>query len=275
MSAIDTPLTRDFPSVAHLSRPELEQLVGPFDPARPSVPWYASPATPGAGAGAGAGPSAPPAEEHAFEALVDSLAEVRALRAAIDALTAQSTEKAARNAALQPALEALRLESQALHDRARQLRDEAWPAAQREMNDVRRRFDPPAMLATLGQSAARLHDRSESFASAFVEGLPLDVVAAGVSCLKCTVFPIPLLTLILPQTARGSGRDSSWIRSRSRVRNRSGGRSSGGDKQRAGGRRRVCAPVPLDADGVPQAQHHGRPVGQGERVVMDRCNCSK
>ncbi|PWN86544.1 hypothetical protein FA10DRAFT_270107 [Acaromyces ingoldii] len=35
------------------------------------------------------------------------------------------------------------------------------------------------MLATLGQSAARLHDRSESFASAFVEGLPLDVVAAG------------------------------------------------------------------------------------------------
>lgn len=187
MNAIDTPLTRDFPSVAQLSRPELEQLVANFDPMQPSTPWYAqqqqhasssSSSSQQSPSSSKVAATAPPAEEHAFELFVESLPEIKALRNSIDQLTAQSAQRASHNASLQPALESLRAEVQHLYDRAVQLRDLEWPTVQREMGEARRKLEPQTLLARLSQSATRLHDSSESFASAYVEGLTMDAAMA-------------------------------------------------------------------------------------------------
>lgn len=43
------------------------------------------------------------------------------------------------------------------------------------MNEAYRRFSPSTLHFGLTQSASKLHDESESLASAFAEGLPLDV----------------------------------------------------------------------------------------------------
>jgi hypothetical protein len=83
----------------------------------------------------------------------------------------------ARNAALQPALEALRGETQQYYDRARLL-EQQWPIIEAEMKESYKKFTPSSLLFTLTQSASKLHDQSESLANAFVEGLPLEIAVS-------------------------------------------------------------------------------------------------
>lgn len=88
----------------------------------------------------------------------------------------------ARNAALQPALEALRSDTQQLYDRAR-THEQQWPLVEAEMREAYKRFTPSSLLFTLTQSASKLHDQSESLANAFVEGLPLEIAVS--QCFTC------------------------------------------------------------------------------------------
>lgn len=76
-----TQLTHEFPSLANLTRQELELLIGSWHPAKEESSWYNSGAE-------------PPAEEQAFEALIDSLPEVQALREESQKLLKLSEEKA-------------------------------------------------------------------------------------------------------------------------------------------------------------------------------------
>lgn len=80
----------------------------------------------------------------------------------------------ARNMALRPELEKLRAETQRQYDRARQFEAE-WPTVQEQMNQAYKRFAPSTLLLGLTHSASKLHEQSESLASAFAEGLPLEV----------------------------------------------------------------------------------------------------
>jgi ESCRT-I complex subunit VPS37 len=196
---MQTPLTHEFPSTSTLNRSDLLNLIGAWDASRPSAPWYQQQQQSSSSA------SAPPLEEQAFEAFIESLSEVRLMRQETEKLIRESEEKAgeivtrpagwecatfflpdlffflplptARNMALQPPLEKLRVETQQLYDRARSL-EQQWPRVDAEMKDVYKRFTPFSLLSTLTQSASRLHDESESLANAFVEGLPLEIAVS-------------------------------------------------------------------------------------------------
>ena len=94
---------------------------------------------------------------------------------------------------MQPGLEALRNETQQLYDRARRLEQE-WPLLENQMKEAYKRFSPSTLLFALTQSATKLHDQSESLASAFAEGLPLEVavsVPGVIPLCKKSVADIP------------------------------------------------------------------------------------
>lgn len=86
-------------------------------------------------------------------------------------------DSTARNAALQPELEALRSDNQHLYDRARSL-EQQWSRVETEMREIYKKFTSSSLLFTLTQSASKLHDESESLANAFVEGLPLEIAVS-------------------------------------------------------------------------------------------------
>jgi hypothetical protein len=99
---LHTPLTHDFPSTASLGRSDLIDLLGSWDPSRPSVPWYQQqrqqqlPTAP---------PLSVPLEEQAFEAFIESLPEVKLLRQETESLIRESEDKAGK---LQPVIYELR-----------------------------------------------------------------------------------------------------------------------------------------------------------------------
>ncbi|PWN38370.1 uncharacterized protein FA14DRAFT_131721 [Meira miltonrushii] len=165
-SGIQTPLTQEYPAIATMSRQEIESLLAGYNPNRSDPPWYLQQATP-----------TMPAEETGFEAFIESQPQIQQLRQESQRLLKQNEEKASRNMTMQPGLEALRNETQQLYDRARKYEQE-WPLLDNQMKEAYKRFSPSTLLFTLTQSAGKLHDQSESLASAFAEGLPLESGAA-------------------------------------------------------------------------------------------------
>ncbi|PWN19136.1 hypothetical protein BCV69DRAFT_251465 [Microstroma glucosiphilum] len=159
-SQVDSILYRDFPSTIGLSREDLEELLG-----RPEHQQQAQQRAAQQGLDA---------SDAYLEAFVDSLPEVRALFDEHARLLKESEAKAARNLALQPGLEALRAETQHYHDRA-VAAEQQWPRAEAEMKEAYKRFAPSSMHSQLVHDASRLHQQSEALASAFVDGLPLDI----------------------------------------------------------------------------------------------------
>lgn len=90
---LQTPLTHDYPSTASLTRSDLINLLGSWDPSRPSAPWYQQLLQQQPGAPAASTPTAP-IEEQAFEAFIESLPEIKAMREETEALLRESEDKA-------------------------------------------------------------------------------------------------------------------------------------------------------------------------------------
>lgn len=208
-ASLHTSLTQDYPATASLTRQDLESLLAGWDPSRADATWYRAQT---AEAGRSGLPSAsnnssnakaiPPGEE-AFEAFIDSLPQVQAMRQESQRLLKQSEEKAARNVTLRPTLEGLRAETQSLYDRALSLQQQ-WPHIEQDMAEAYKRFAPSTLLFSLTQSASKLHDESESLASAFVEGLPLEVAVSVAHdiALPCHNASQHLLTMIILHCSR-------------------------------------------------------------------------
>ena len=95
---LQTPLTRDYPSTSSLTRSDLVNLLGKWDPSRTSSsPWYLQQHPqqhPNSGGSKQTTATAPPMEEQAFEAFIETLPEVRAMRQESEALLRESEEKA-------------------------------------------------------------------------------------------------------------------------------------------------------------------------------------
>lgn len=202
-TSIQTPLTQEYPAIASMSRQEIESLLAGWNPNRSDPPWYLQQASQPSSSSSSipVQPSAPtmPAEEAGFEAFIESQPQIQQLRQESQRLLKQNEEKASRNMTMQPGLEALRNETQQLYDRARRYEQE-WPLLDNQMKEAYKRFSPSTLLFTLTQSASKLHDQSESLASAFAEGLPLEV-AVSTSYLKSVVVVLPLIsTLFLPHS---------------------------------------------------------------------------
>ncbi|SNX82718.1 uncharacterized protein MEPE_01424 [Melanopsichium pennsylvanicum] len=166
-SALQTRLTTTFPQTASLLREDLQSLA-----ADPSIPLP------------GQSPSEPSQASAYFEAFFHSLPKTQSLYSSHASLLRANEEKAARNLALQPDLEALRAETQALFDRAKALEAE-WATKEAQLNELQKRFSPSALHFGLMQSASKLNDKSEALANAFVEGLeyPLDDSGTAVNAL--------------------------------------------------------------------------------------------
>ncbi|CAO1636463.1 unnamed protein product [Jaminaea pallidilutea] len=146
----ESPLLRDFPSTANLSRQDLEELLGDDNEQGGSEK-----------------------NDAYFEAFVDSLPEVRAMLDEHIQMLRSNEEKAQRNLSMQPALEALRSETQQLYDRAIAAEAE-WPKQEAELKEAYKRFAPPALHAQVVRDAAKLHEQSEALAAAYVDGMPLE-----------------------------------------------------------------------------------------------------
>lgn len=181
-SSIQTPLTQEYPAIASMSRQEIESLLAGWNPSKSDPPWYLQQASqPFSSSNSSAVQSSAPVmpnEEAGFEAFIESQPQIQQIRQESQKLLKQSEEKAARNMKMQPDLEALRNETQQLYDRARRLEQE-WPQLENQMKEAYKRFSPSTLLFALTQSASKLHDQSESLASAFAEGLPLEVAVSS------------------------------------------------------------------------------------------------
>lgn len=89
---LQTPLTHDYPSTASLTRSDLINLLGSWDPSRPSAPWYQQQSQQSR---APPGPiHTAPIEEQAFESFIESLPEVKAMREETEVLLREGEEKA-------------------------------------------------------------------------------------------------------------------------------------------------------------------------------------
>ena len=109
------------------------------------------------------------------DAAVHALPDVQAWAKAHAALLEEVERAAARNEARRPELESLRSETRSAYEHARTLQAQ-WPAVERALHEARKRFMPFALQSQLQMAANQLHDESEAFANAYVEGLtPMDV----------------------------------------------------------------------------------------------------
>ena len=161
-SSLQTRLTAAFPQTANLTREDLQALASDdaLPPSQPPLPGQPSTA-----------PDTVSPNAAYFEAFLHSLPQTRALYATHSELLRRNEAKAARNLERQPALEALRSETQQLFDRAKALETE-WAQREQQLTEAQKRFNPSALHFSLTQSASKLNDRSEELANAFVEGLP-------------------------------------------------------------------------------------------------------
>lgn len=156
--SLQTRLTTTFPQTANLTREDLQALASedctpaPLPGQPPSQPETITPAS------------------AYFEAFFHTLPQTQALYTVHADLLRANEAKAARNLERQPALEALRAETQQLFDRAKSLEAE-WAQREQQLNEAQKRFNPSALHFNLTQSASKLNDRSEELANAFVEGL--------------------------------------------------------------------------------------------------------
>lgn len=155
-ASIQTRLTTTFPQTANLTREDLQALAADDPPLQQQHPSLEAVPTPQAAY---------------FEAFFHSLPQTRSLYEAHAALLRTNESKAARNLERQPALEALRSETQQLFDRAKSL-EAQWSHTEQQLNEAQKRFNPSALHFSLTQSASKLNDQSEELANAFVEGLP-------------------------------------------------------------------------------------------------------
>ncbi|PWN41019.1 hypothetical protein IE81DRAFT_197340 [Ceraceosorus guamensis] len=156
------PADSQLPDISHLSRAELQQLLGSTHNGQ--------------------------SNDDAFHSWVAR--NVPALKAAQqeeEALLRRAEELAEINMQLKPELEGLRRETKEYFDEARKLELE-WPELERRQREAYKRFAPSSLLALLTQSTSKLHDESESLAGAFVEGLPLDA-ALDASLSSTTLTP--------------------------------------------------------------------------------------
>jgi ESCRT-I complex subunit VPS37 len=180
---LDTPLARDFPSTAQLSRQDLEQLLHGVRANQPAHQQQ----QPSAEAGGFEG------QDAYFEAFLHSLPQVRQSIEEHEAILKANEEKArkhhfcalhfgliliktlcsfsGRNAELQPRLEALRRETSAYFDQARSL-DAEWQVLNTSLEKIYRRFAPASLHIALTQGTSKIYDASEALAHAYVEGLP-------------------------------------------------------------------------------------------------------
>ncbi|KAK0567862.1 hypothetical protein OC844_000063 [Tilletia horrida] len=139
----DTPLARDFPHIAALPRPTLESLAANADP-------------------------------QYYSALIHTEPQIAALLQQRSELLQRVRQLARRNEdELRPRLEQVRQETQRYFVQAREAEDVQWKEEERRLLEAHRRFAPPALLAQLQQSTARIYEQSEDLANALVEGRPL------------------------------------------------------------------------------------------------------
>ena len=122
-TVLDTPLTRDFPSTAQLSRQELEQLL------------YGDPLHAAYTAAESGGTALSDASDAYFEAFVNRLPQVQRMLDQHEALLESIEQKARRNAEVQPQLEALRRETQAYFHEAQDL-DAQWAALNASLQEM-------------------------------------------------------------------------------------------------------------------------------------------
>ncbi|CBQ70742.1 conserved hypothetical protein [Sporisorium reilianum SRZ2] len=156
-SSLQTRLTTTFPQTASLSRQDLEALAYDDLPASQQQPQQRE-------------ETITPNQAY-FEAFFHSLPQTQALYREHADLLRSNEAKAQRNLERQAPLEALRIETQQLFDRAKALEAE-WASREVQLNEAQKRFNPSALHFSLTQSASKLNDRSEHLANAFVEGLP-------------------------------------------------------------------------------------------------------
>ncbi|CAD6884054.1 unnamed protein product [Tilletia laevis] len=147
----DTPLARDFPHIASLPRHSLEDLAANKDP-------------------------------QLFSALIHTEPTIASLLQQRSDLLNRVRELAKRNdEQLRPPLERVREDTQRYFAQAREAEEVQWKLEERKLAEAHRRFAPPALLAQLQQSTAKIYEQSEDLANALVEGrqLPPSLLAAA------------------------------------------------------------------------------------------------
>jgi len=130
-----TPLTTEYPELAHLSREDLEDLLR--DPAY-------------------------------FQAVFYSLSRVQSLYESQGELGLANESIAQTNLNLQDSLYALREDTKAAFDEAKAL-EARWKEIDREQKELYQRFSPQFLLLRLRHAATAQDDASEAAASAFVQ----------------------------------------------------------------------------------------------------------
>ncbi|KAH8922188.1 hypothetical protein BT69DRAFT_1220613 [Atractiella rhizophila] len=134
--AINDQLFQHFPSLAQLSRDDLEDALR--DPAY-------------------------------FDALFHSLPQVQSLVMQQESSLKSTIELAEHNNALRPALESLREETSKVFAEANNLRSR-WEVLEKEQSELYRRFSLPSQLQRLRYATTQHDDLSESLANEFLEG---------------------------------------------------------------------------------------------------------
>ncbi|KAL9933436.1 hypothetical protein V8E36_007612 [Tilletia maclaganii] len=139
----DTPLSHDFPHIAALPRSTLEALAANSDP-------------------------------QYFSALIHTDPQIAALLQQRSELLKRVRELARRNEEqLRPPLEKVREETQLSFLQAKEAEEVHWREEERRLAEAHRRFAPPALLAQLQHSTAKIYEQSEDLANALVEGRTL------------------------------------------------------------------------------------------------------
>ncbi|KAE8226827.1 hypothetical protein CF326_g7646 [Tilletia indica] len=147
----DTPLSHNFPHIASLPRQTLEALSTNKDP-------------------------------QLYSALIHTDPSIASLLQQRSALLNRVRELAKRNEEeLRPALERVREETQSGFVAAKEAEEVLWKEEERKLAEAQRRFAPPALLAQLQQTTAKIYEQSEDLANALVEGrqLPPSLLAAA------------------------------------------------------------------------------------------------
>ncbi|KZV73796.1 hypothetical protein PENSPDRAFT_648561 [Peniophora sp. CONT] len=135
--ATETSLTREFPTLSHLTREDLEDLL--VDPAY-------------------------------FDAIFHELPQVKELLQAQSELASANESIAKHNLSMQDDLFRLRGETQATYNEAKAL-EARWAELQREQKELYQRYTPQFLLLRLRHATTAQDDLSEALASSFVRPL--------------------------------------------------------------------------------------------------------
>ncbi|KAI0031061.1 hypothetical protein K488DRAFT_79283 [Vararia minispora EC-137] len=132
--ANETPLTRGFPSLSHLTREDVEDLLS---------------------------------DQAYFDAIFHSLPQVKDLYQAQAELGKANESIASDNLSLQSELYKLRSDTKVVFDEAKAL-EARWAELQREQRDLYQRYTPQFLLLRLRHATTAQDDLSEALASSFI-----------------------------------------------------------------------------------------------------------